>query len=295
MKKFLSLVPPSALLLLAAQLLFAQDAVPPVDSTAASPASQSTFQSSPVAAPEDKLTFFSLEHRSPDQIEPADAAVLRRRHRAIVSEAEFYGYDMSAGSWKYEQSVCPFMPDYILLRYSRKNDAGAESLFTMMVPRGGGRIWTVPILTNGATRFRPAPVDARNFQVFSQVVPSDMARQNSGPDGKWLTLSVCYAEMTGARPQVPNQPSLDLHMVNAPPPTLRIDVTGRNHEVRFVDPLSQENYRLWEITYGNDGHILSVNDEQHAFVEPTVVHPTLPVPKEMPVPPAPSVNKVPHP
>jgi hypothetical protein len=95
-----------------------------------------------------------------------------------------------------------------MLQYTNKNTAGNDSSFTALVPRKGGRIWTVPVLNNGASRFRPAPADPRNFEIFSQAVPADLARQNSGPEGKWLTLSVCYAEMTGARPRCPISHSL---------------------------------------------------------------------------------------
>ena len=153
---------------------------------------------------------------------------------------------------------------------------------------------TVPVLNKGATRFRHAPVDSRNFQIFSQVIPADLAKVNSSSEGKWLTLSVCYAEMTGAQPQVPNKPQLDLRMIKAPQPTLRVFVDGKGHEVRFVDPVSQTDYKLWDIVYNEAGRITSVNDDQHAFGEVVISHPAEPVTKEMPVPPPP-VPKVTNP
>ena len=162
------------------------------------------------------------------------------------------------------------MPDYVMLRYSSKDAAGADSIFTLFVPRNGGRIRVVPVLSHGATRFKPAATDPRNYQLFSQVVPGELAMKNSGPDGKWLSLSVCYAEMTGSRPQVPNEPALDIHMIKAPPPTLRISVTNNEHEVRFVDPISPTEYRLWDIVYNNVGQITSVSNDQHSFGEPVV-------------------------
>jgi hypothetical protein len=144
------------------------------------------------------------------------------------------------------------------------------------------------VLNHGATRFKPAPADPRNFQLFSQVVPAETAKKNSSPDGKWLSLSVCYAEMTGARPQVPNHPSLDVHMIKAPPPTLRISIGGREHEVRFVDPISQTDFRLWDITYNGAGHITSVSDDQHGFGEPVVRTIPEPTPRQMPQPSPPA-------
>jgi hypothetical protein len=291
MARFPSLVYPAALVLFLAPFLFAQNAPPPTQ-PATEPATRDLEQTETVFSPIEKLQYFVLEHRSPEQLEPADAELLKKRRRDVQAEAEFYGYDMSTPGWAHEQAVCSMMPDDILLRYWSKDAAGADSIFTVLVPRNGGRIWVVPVLSHGATRFKPAPSDPRNFQLFNQIVPADMAKTNSGPDGKWLLLSVCYAEMTGARPQVPNQPSLDIHMIKAPPPTLRISVSAHEHEVRFVDPTSPTDYRLWDITYNEAGRITGVSDDQHGFGEPVVKTVPEPTPKEMPQPPAAPVKIV---
>ncbi len=287
MIRFSSLAPPAALFFLAATFSIAQSTAPPAQSV--SKPEETTASLSTEGTPE----YFALEHRSAEQMDPADAELIRKQKRNLLAEAEFYGYDMSAGGWNYEQTVCPLVPDYVMLRYSNKDAAGAESLFTAWVPRNGGRIRIVPVLHHGATRFKPAPIDPRNFQLFSQIVPADTAAKNSGPEGKWLSLSVCYAEMTGARPQVPKDPSQNVHMIKAPPPTLRISVTGKNHEVSFVDPISPTDYRLWDISYNESGQIVSVSDDQHAFGEPVVKTIPEPTPKLMPQPPAPPVQEIP--
>ena len=298
MMRFSSLAPPAALLLVA-PLLFAQDVQPvqPVNQSVAQPATQAVpkniEQAETVFSPEEKLQYFALEHRSPDQIEPQDAELLSKRKRDILAEAEFFGYDTSAAGWAYEQSVCTQMPDYILLRYTNATPAGPDSIFTVLVPRHGGRIRIVPVLNHGATRFKPAPTDPRNFELFSQVIPADVAKQNSGPEGKWLALTVCYAEMTGARPTVPNEPSLDLRMIKAPPPTLRISVSAKEHEVRFVEPYSQTDYKLWDITYNEAGRIIGANDDLHSYGEVVVKQVPEPTPKQIPEPPSPPIKQIP--
>lgn len=326
MKRFLSLIPPAALFLSAASFLTAQSispaisppANPPIDSSVTQPAAQSapapppTVQSVPagvlqaesVYGPQDKLEYFSLEHRAPGQLDPADAELLKKRQRDVLAEAEFYGYDMSSGSrsganaqsssWTYEQSVCPQMPDYVMLRYT-SSAAGADSIFTVLVPRNSGRVRIVPVLNHGATRFRPAANDPRNYQLFAQIIPADAARQASGPEGKWLMLSVCYAEMTGAQPQVPNQPELEPRMITAPPPSLRVFVAGKEREVRFVDPISEKDYRLWDITYNDEGRIIRAGYDEHSFTTPVVQHPAEPVAREMPPPPDPLHRQAPEP
>ena len=209
----LSRLAPVALILLAAPFLFAQNSP-----SSSQPAIRNVDQTETVISPVEKLQYLILEHRSPDQLEAADAALLNQRKGDVLAQAEFYGYDLRSAGWGYDQAVCSLITDYIMLRYSSKDAAGAESLFTALVPRNGGRVLLVPVLSHGATRFKPAPVDPRNYQIFSQVVPPEVAKENSAPNGKWLTLSLCYAEMTGARPQVPNHPSMDIRMIKAPPP-----------------------------------------------------------------------------
>src|ERR1700748_3033757 len=109
MMRFLSLAPSAALLFLAAPLLFAQVAQP---ATQAVP--KNIEQAERVFSPEEKLQYFTLEHRSPDQIAPEDAALISKRKRDILAEAEFYGYGMSAAAgWTYEQSLCTALPDFI--------------------------------------------------------------------------------------------------------------------------------------------------------------------------------------
>jgi hypothetical protein len=185
------------------------------------------------------------------------------------------------------------MPDFMMLRYTNTTTAGPDSIFTVLVPRHGGRIRIVPVLHHGATRFKPAATDPRNFELFSQVIPAEVAKQNSGPEGKWLALSVCYAEMTGAQPQVPNEPSLDLRMIKAPPPTLRISVDAKEHEVRFVEPYSKTDYRLWDITYNEAGRIISANDDLHSYGGVVVKQLPEPTPKQMPEPPSPPIKQIP--
>ncbi len=293
MARFSSLAPPVALIFLLAPFLFAQNASSP-DQPAAQ-AETRNLETETVFSPLDKLQYFVLEHRSPDQIEPHDGELIRKRNRELLSEAQFYGFDMSSAGWSYEQSVCSLMPDHVMLRYTSKDAAGADSLFTALVPRHGGRLWIVPVLSHGATRFKPAPVDPRNYQLFSQIVPADLAKANVGPDGKWLLLSVCYAEMTGARPQVPNRPGMDIHMIKATSPTLRISMSSHEHEVRFVDPISPTDYRMWDIEYNDAGRITSVSDDRQSFGEPILKTVPEPMPKEIPQPAAPRMKEIPSP
>ena len=102
MMRFLSLGCRAALVTLLAPILFAQNA-PSESPTVTEVATQNPEQTDTVVSPSDQIHYFVLEHRSPEQIEPEDAALLKKRKRDVLAEAEFYGYDMSAKGWNYEQ------------------------------------------------------------------------------------------------------------------------------------------------------------------------------------------------
>ncbi|WP_026443396.1 hypothetical protein [Pseudacidobacterium ailaaui] len=268
MKKRLRLVPVALLFLFSSSWIFAQQGA---------------------QQPE----YFSLQHLSPEQMDPADAALLKKEQRRVQEAAEFYGFDFQMGPWTQEQAVCPLIPDYLLMHYTRKDASGAESVFTALVPRQKGRVRIVPVLDHGVTRFKPAPQDPRNFQLFSEVVPHEVARKNSHEDGQWLLLSVCYAEMTGNSLQVLKNPGVDLRLISAIPPTLRVSVGGDQQQVLFTGPLWNTGYWLWNITYNSDGHIIAASSEQHSYSEPSILHPSEPQGRPIPNLPAPQPRPMP--
>src|SRR5580692_578045 len=100
--------------------------------------------------------YLQLDHIPSSRIEPADLSVIRAKQREIAVEAAFFGYNLSASEWDYDEATCPAMPDQLLLHYRRSFSGGAQSLFTAIVPRGAGRVWVVPVLYRNATPLRSA-------------------------------------------------------------------------------------------------------------------------------------------
>ena len=80
--------------------------------------------------------YLQLEHHPSSQIAAADQPLIRTRQREINAEATFFGYDLNAGEWDYDETSCPAIPDQLILHYRRQFSGGAQSLFTALVPRG---------------------------------------------------------------------------------------------------------------------------------------------------------------
>lgn len=239
--------------------------------------------------------YFSLRHLAAQQIGPADAATIHAARKALVLQAAFFGYDVSRPGWSYTESLCPDIPDHILLQFRRTSRRGAVSLFTALVPRGAGRVQVVPVLYRNATPFQSAIGGERSIAVFNRVLSPVAARKELQPSGHWLELGVCYAEMVGARPRVPESPTGQIALLRAPAPTLRISEANNTSDILFTDRDSPDSYKVWSLSFNADGRLMSArastlpNYEAHLDIgrKPRVrVLPTPAQPKSIPLPPS---------
>src|SRR5271170_1784074 len=236
----------------------------------------------------EEIKYFSLEHRAPDAIDSADRDLLHARQKELISEAQFYGYDITAGNWIYDQAICPQLPNTLMLHYLNKFPDGSESLYTALVPRNAGRIRIVPVLYRNASPFSPAVKNPRNFVIFNSLVPADIARKDAGLEGKWLTLGVCYAEVVGGRPNVPNEPSLDTATIKAPLATFRIDATTKQRQVQFSDRDAAKIFKIWTISFNENGRVTAAVSEDYETYVARIVQPPPPPRTTAPPPPPPS-------
>jgi hypothetical protein len=199
--------------------------------------------------------YIELEHRTPAQIDPADISLIHAQQRAITAEAAFFGYDLASGSWNYDQAVCPALPGQLMLHYRRQYRDGAESLFTALVPRDHGRVSVVPVLYRNATPFRSASGNERSIAVFNRVVPADVAQKAIQPEGKWLALALCYADMVGAGAHALKRAGDEVGLSRAPVATLHLSEASPVREIVFTDRDAPGQYLVWNITLNDKGRV----------------------------------------
>lgn len=211
-----------------------------------------------------RVHYFSLEHRTREEMSQEDRDLLQSHGRGISIGAAIYGYDLTQGNWTIDQAVCPAFPDTLMVHYIAKYGDGTESLFTALVPRGRGRVRVVAALHRNAANYLPAVKDPRNFALFNGLVPAEIAKRDAGADGQWLTLGVCYAEMVGARPNVPDDPGLDVAMLRAPVATFRVDAAAKTRQVQFPDREGQHVFTIWTIALNRSGRVTGAMDEDYA-------------------------------
>lgn len=236
----------------------------------------------PSSAPAAAAGEISLGDRSPAQLPTSDAALLRTRHREIVSEAAFFGYDLSARGWSFDQVACPWMPNDILLQYRRRSRDGAQSLFTALVPRQAGRVFVVPVLYRNATPFQSAIGSERSIAVFNRAVPADVAQKAAQPGSQWLSLALCYAELVGAQPHVPKESSNNIGLIRAPDPTLRISNADDSRQIIFSDQEAPGRYQVWTIRLNGKGRLTAATSTTLSDYVAHATSETMPREKLMP-------------
>lgn len=237
--------------------------------------------------------YIELEHLPPSQIPPADASLIHTKQHEIAAEATFFGYDLNAGEWDYTQTSCPAIPDQLVLHYRKQFPNGAASLFTALVPRSGGRVYVVPILYRNATPFRSATGNERSLAVFNRVVPNDIAVKALDPNGKWLALGLCYADIVYGNANALERAGTEVGLSHAPLPLLRLSESTSLRGIVFTDRNAPGEYLVWSLTLNDKGRVIAASAQQLSDYVARIRSGEQPAEKPMPKGQEPNVKVLP--
>lgn len=212
--------------------------------------------------PPTDANYLQLEHHPSSQLDAADLSLIHAKQREITTEAAFFGYNLNAGEWDYDATSCPAIPGQLVLHYRRQFSGGAQSLFTALVPRDAGRVYVVPVLYRNATPFRSATGNERSIAVFNRVVPADVAAQAIDPNGKWLALALCYADIVYGNANVLERPGADIGLARAPIPLLRLSESTNVRGIVFTDRNAPGEYLVFNLTLNEKGRVIAANAQQ---------------------------------
>jgi hypothetical protein len=237
--------------------------------------------------------YLQLEHHPSSQLGPADLSLIHAKQHEISTEAAFFGYDLNAGEWDYDQTSCPAIPDQLVLHYRRQFTGGAQSLFTALIPRGTGRVYVVPVLYRNATPFRSATGNERSIAVFNRVVPADIAAKAIDPDGKWLALALCYADIVYGNANVLERPGADIGLARAPIPLLRLSESSNARGIVFTDRNAPGEYLVFSLTLNEKGRVIAATAQQLSDYVAQVRNGTEPAEKPLPEGKEPKIKTLP--
>lgn len=190
-------------------------------------------------------------------VSAAGEVALTAHRDAIARSALIYGYNLKAGGWAIHQLPCTAMLGTVMLRYTRRFPGGAESLFTVLAPRGAGSVSMVPVLYAGRTPFTPAPGNPRNVALFNRLVAVSGTRRGLASRSQWQELGACYAYMTGANALA--APGRSIGVAGAPTPFLHAGARGKGTTVTFADRDSFGAYRLWSLRFDAHGRMTAAS------------------------------------
>jgi hypothetical protein len=213
----------------------------------------------------------TVRHLAPDAMSLSDQAALENHRAELVAVARLYGYDLAAGNWSDEQTLCPPLPDTILLHYTQRFPDGTESLFTALVPRGPGHVRIVPVLYRNATPFVPAPQNPRNYALFNEL-----AGEAAAPDENWLELSTCYVELTGGHVDLRSGQDEGIGIAGAPSARIHIEPKDKTARVTLATREGISAYRIWSISFNQHGRVTAASTEDQSVAAARVAHPVAP-------------------
>jgi hypothetical protein len=202
---------------------------------------------------------------------------------SIRERVNFTGLEFNEGQWSYQQIVCPVFPNHVLLKFTRNNGKGDESVFTASIPRmGEGRVRIIPILRRGYSLFSPAPINALTISAFNHIRAEE--RPQGTPD--WLETGMCYAALAGAHPQLALGPE-DTESQSFPsgvPAVLEIPVEG-GAVIHFLDAAAVPTPMEWNMTFNGMGRLLKATHTPAAPIRPKAIPPTVFEGEGTPIPP----------
>jgi hypothetical protein len=224
-----------------------------------------------------------IEFRSPDQISQKDRDVEADGESSIRERVSFTGLEFNEGQWSYQQIVCRVFPNHVLLKFTRNNGKGDESVFTASIPRmGEGRVRIIPILRRGYSLFSPAPINALTISAFNHI------RAEEHPQGTpdWLETGMCYAALAGAHPQVALGPenTESTSLPSGVPAVLEIPAEG-GAVIHFLDVAAVPKPMEWTMTFNGKGRLLKATHTPAAPIRPGAIPPTVFEVKGTPMPP----------
>ncbi|MFP5229260.1 MAG: hypothetical protein ACLGXA_16735 [Acidobacteriota bacterium] len=239
--------------------------------------------------------YLQLDSVQSSKLDAPTLSLLRAKHREIVSEAAFFGYNLNAGEWDYDAATCPAMPGQILLHYRRHYSNGAGSLFTAIVPKGSGRVWVVPVLYRNATPFRTATGSDRSIAVFNRLIPPDIATRAVQPEGNWLAFALCYADIVYGNANILSRAGTEMGLSHAPLPLLRVSEATSARSIVFTDRNAPGQYMVWNLTLSDKGQLVTATAQQLSDYVATVRNGAEPTEKALAPGKEPKVKNMPAP
>jgi hypothetical protein len=208
----------------------------------------------------------ALQHLDQSQMSDADYQVVSNLSSELAQEAALANFDLSDAGWHFQQIVCPAFPDYVLLAFTHGADENGSSRFAAALSRTNTQVRVVTAYAHGLLPFQASWNRPGTYEVFNSMLHEERGDLPVSHAPNWLTIALCYAEMSGYPVQVLSttplpDPTMDLLRLDANRPQMMI-ATDQSADVLFSDVSRPAITTNWKIHFDRQGRITSTSRTQ---------------------------------
>lgn len=208
-------------------------------------------------------TVVSLQHLDQQQMSEADYQVVSNLSPELSKQAALANFDISNPAWHFQQVVCPALPDYVLLSFAHGADESGSSRFGAVLPRDNAQVRVVSTYAHGLLPFEASWNRPGTFEVFNGMLRAERGELPLSHAPNWLTIALCYAELSGYPVQVLSttplpETTLDMLRLDANRPQMVI-ASDQSADVTFSDVSRPEMTTNWKIHFDRHGQITSAS------------------------------------
>jgi hypothetical protein len=210
----------------------------------------------------------SLPRLDQAQISEADYQLVSNLSPELSKQAALANFNISDPGWHFQQIVCPAFPDYVLLSFSHGADESGSSRFGAVLPRNNAQVRVVSTFAHGLLPFQASWNRPGTFEVFNGILSEERGNLPMSHAPNWLTIALCYAELSGYPVQVLSTfplpgPTLDMLRLDANRPQMMI-AADQGADVTFSDVSRPAVTMNWKIHFDRHGQITSASrSESH--------------------------------
>jgi hypothetical protein len=210
----------------------------------------------------------SLARLDQAQMSEADYQLVSNLSPELAKQAALANFNISDPGWHFQQIVCPAFPDYVLLSFSHGADESGSSRFGAVLPRNNAQVRLVSTFAHGLRPFQASWNRPGTFEVFNGILNGERGELPMSHAANWLTIALCYAELSGYPIQVLStvplpDPTLDMLRLDANRPQMMI-AADQSADVTFSDVSRPALTLNWKIHFDRHGQITSASrNESH--------------------------------
>ena len=216
----------------------------------------------------------AVKQISPDAMSAPDQQLVSDRHAELVHAAGFYGFDLEAPGWTYQQGLSPLLHKHVLLVFTNATPLSKASHFTAIVPASGEeKIQVVPAFTRGLRPYLPGWESKGTYSVFNRLVNSELSGAPISTESDWIQYAVLYLALIGRDPAVPTETdsvkaNWDLSVKRGTTPIIMVAKNGAA-TISCSDVADPARTAIWKLSFNPHGQILKA---ERAEALPAKVH-----------------------